>query len=106
MIKRYLQKVNNKSYVIEQYDKSIIQNNPYAAVWFVPPKIPHRSTFFKITYIEEGEANIDFFARSGAAIKQVAVKAKDAFIITPDDIHNYHVNPKMKYCQKDVYISA
>ncbi|MBQ6979692.1 MAG: helix-turn-helix transcriptional regulator [Clostridia bacterium] len=105
MVKRYLQKQNNQSYVIEQYDESVIQDNPYAAVWFVPPKRPHRSTFFKITYIEEGEAEIDFFSRAGGEIKKVLVKAKDVFIITPKDIHAYHVNPKMKYCQKDLYVS-
>lgn len=105
MLKRYLQKINNKSYIIEQYDESVIQNNPYAAIWFVPPKIPHRSTFFKITYIEEGEACIDFFSRAGGAIKKVNVKPKDAFIITPEDIHNYYVNSKTGYCQKDIYIS-
>ncbi|MBP5467246.1 MAG: helix-turn-helix transcriptional regulator [Clostridia bacterium] len=105
MIRRYLQKINNKSYDVGQFDESAIANNPYAAVWFVPPKIPHRSTFFKITYIEEGEAEIDFFSRTGGEIKKVVAKAKDAFIITPDDIHNYYVNPKMRYCQKDVYIS-
>ena len=61
--------------------------------------------FFKITYIEEGEAKIDFFSRNGGALKKVAVKAKDAFIITPNDIHSYKLNPKMKYCHRDLYIS-
>jgi len=91
--------------LVEKFDESIIKNNPYAAVWFVPPRIPHKSTFFKITYIEEGEAEIDFFSRNGGSIKKVAVKSKDAFIITPDDIHCYHVNPKMRYSHKDLYIS-
>lgn len=102
---RNLQKVGKTTYLVEQFDESIIENNPYAAVWFVPPRMPHKSTFFKITYIEEGEAVIDFFSRKGGAIKKVAVKAKDAFIITPDDIHSYNVNPKMKYCHRDLYIS-
>lgn len=105
MASKYLQKNNNKSYIIEQYDENTIARSPYAAMWFVPPKIPHRSTFFKITYIEEGEADIDFFSRTGGEIKKVAAKAKNAFIITPKDIHNYHVNPKMRYCHKDLYVS-
>ena len=66
---RNLQKVGKTTYLIEQFDESIIENNPYAAVWFVPPRMPHKSTFFKITYIEEGEAVIDFFSRKGGAIK-------------------------------------
>ena len=91
--------------MIECFDESIIANNPYAAVWFVPPRLPHKATFFKITYIEEGEAEVDFFSRNGGDVKKIAIKAKDAFIITPNDIHNYHVNPKMKYCHKDIYVS-
>ena len=105
MVKRELQKIGGKSYMIECFDDSIIANNPYAAVWFVPPRLPHKAPFFKITYIEEGEAEIDFFSRSGGPIKKVAVTAKDAFIITPNDIHNYRVNPKMKYCHKDIYVT-
>ena len=104
MIRRELQKIGNKTYVVDHYDESIIADNPYAAMWFVPPRVPHQSTFFKITYIEEGEVELDFFSRSGGGIKKVAVTAKDAFIITPKDIHNYNVNSKMKYCQKDLYI--
>jgi AraC-like DNA-binding protein len=100
-----LQKIGKTTYLVEEFDESVIKNNPYAAFWFVPTRMPHKSTFFKITYIEEGEAEIDFFSRHGGAIKKVAVKSKDAFIITPDDIHRYHVNPKMKYCHKDLYIS-
>lgn len=106
MAGRELQKIGNKTYVIDHYDESIIENNPYAAVWFVPPRVPHKATFFKITYIEEGEAELDFFSRNGGAIKKVALTAKDVFIITPKDIQNYHVNSKMKYCQKDIYISV
>ena len=105
MIKRELQKIGKTTYLVERYDEGIIENNPYAAVWFVPPRIPHRSTFFKITYIEDGEATIDFFSRNGGEIKKVAVKAKDVFIITPNDIHGYHVNPKMKYSHRDLYVS-
>ncbi len=105
MITRELQKIGNKSYVIEHFDESILVNKPYAARWFIPPRLPHKSTFFKITYIEEGEAEIDFFSRHGGNIKKVAVRAKDAFIITPQDIHNYHINLKMKYCHKDLYVS-
>ena len=105
MEKLDLQKIGKTTYLVEKFDESIIQNNPYAAVWFVPPKTPHQSTFFKITYIEEGEATIDFFSRNSGEIKTVSVKAKDAFIITPNDIHRYRVNPKMKYCHRDLYIS-
>ena len=105
MISRELQKIGNKSYVVDLYDESIIADNPYAAVWFIPPRVPHKSSFFKITYIEEGEAEIDFFSRTGGEVKKVAVTAKDAFIITPKDIHHYKLNRKMKYCQKDLYIS-
>lgn len=104
MIVRTLQKIGNKSYVVDHYDESLIRDNPYAAMWFVPPRVPHKSTFFKITYIEEGEAELDFFSRNEGGIKKVTVTAKDAFIITPKDIHNYRVNPKLKYCQKDIYI--
>ncbi|MBO5737303.1 MAG: helix-turn-helix transcriptional regulator [Clostridia bacterium] len=105
MIGRELKKIGNKSYVVEQFDESVIENNPYAAVWFVPPKGFHQSAFFKITYIEDGEADVNFFSRCGGVIKKVPVKAKDAFIITPKDIHNYRVNPKFKYCHKDLYLS-
>lgn len=105
MSKRYLQKINDKSYVIEQFDDGTLVNNPYAAVWFVPPHTPHKSTFFVITYIDEGEANIDLFSRRNGEIKTVAAKAKDVLIIAPDDIYHYHVNPKMRYCHKDLYVS-
>ena len=105
MAVRDLQKIGKKTYLIEKFDESIIENNPYAAVWFIPPRMPHKSTFFKITYIEEGEAVIDFFSRNGGETKKVAVKAKDAFIITPNDIHSYNVNPRMKYCHRDLYIT-
>jgi AraC-like DNA-binding protein len=104
MEKLDLQKIGKKTYLVEKFDESVIKNNPYAAVWFIPPRIPHKSTFFKITYVEEGEALIDFFSRTGGEVKKVAVKAKDAFIITPNDIHRYHLNPKMKYCHRDLYI--
>ena len=105
MEKLDLQKIGKTTYLVEKFDESIIENNPYAAVWFVPPRTPHKSTFFKIAYIEEGEATIDFFSRSGGEIKKVAAKAKDAFIITPNDIHCYRLNPKTKYCHRDIYIS-
>lgn len=91
--------------MIEHFDDGVLVNKPYAAMWFIPPRLPHQSTFYKITYIEEGEAEIDFFSRNGGEIKKVTVKAKDAFIITPKDIHNYHINPKLKYCHKDIYVS-
>ena len=105
MVTRMEWKIGNESYMVRQFDEDVIANNPYAAVWFVPPRTPHQSTFFKITYIEEGEAEIGFFARSGKAIKKVPVKAKDAFIITPDDVHNYRVNPRIKYSHRDLYVS-
>lgn len=105
MVMRDLKKIGTTTYLIERFDESIIKGNPYAAIWFVPPRTPHRSTFFKITYIEEGEAKIDFFSRNGGALKKVVAKAKDAFIITPNDIHSYKLNPKMKYCHRDLYIS-
>ncbi len=105
MVKRIVQKIGNESYIVKQFDEDVIAGNPYAAVWYVPPKTPHQSTFFKITYIEEGAAEIGFFSRNGSAIKKVSVTAKDVFIITPADIHNYHVDPKMKYSQRDLYIS-
>ena len=105
MVQRVLQKIGNKTYLIELFDEGAITNNPYAAVWFVPPRFPHKSSFFKITYIEEGEAEIDFFSRNGGTVKKVSVTEKDAFIITPNDIHNYQLNPKMKYCHRDIYVS-
>ena len=105
MIKWTEKKLGNETYVVKHFDEGVIAGNPYAAVWYVPPRTPHQSSFFKITYIEEGAAEIGFFSRNGRAIKKVSVTAKDAFIITPDDIHNYRVNPKMKYSQKDLYLS-
>ena len=105
MVKQIVQKIGNESYIVKQFDEEVIAGNPYAAVWYVPPRTPHKSTFFKITYIEEGAAEIGFFARNGSAIKKVFATAKDAFIITPADIHNYRVDPKMKYSHRDLYVS-
>lgn len=104
MAKRYLQQINDRSYVIEQFDESVLEKNPYAAVWFVPPNTPHKSTFFVLTYIEEGEADIDLFSRRNGEIKTVAAKARDMLIIAPGDIYNYHVNPKTRYRHKDIYV--
>ena len=105
MVKRELQKIGSKLYMVESFDESIIANNPYAAVWFVPPRLPHKATFFKITYIEEGGATIDFFSRISGGVRKVTVKAKDTFIITPNDIHNYHINGENKYSHKDIYVT-
>ena len=105
MVKRELQKIGGKPYVIECFDESTIADNPYAAVWFIPPILPHKATFFKITCIEEGEAIIDFFSRKSGEVRKVAVKAKDSFIITPKDIHNYHINRENKYSHKDIYVT-
>lgn len=105
VVKRDLRKIGSKSYMVECFDESIIVNNPYAAVWFIPPRLPHQSTFFKITYIEEGGATIDFFSRNSSGVRKVTVKAKDTFIITPKDIHNYHINSESKYSHKDIYVT-
>ena len=61
-----------KTYLIEEFDESSIASNPYAAVWFVPPRVPHKSTFFKITYLEEGEAEI---ANDGAFADAALLKS-------------------------------
>ncbi len=105
MVKRIERKIGNETYAVNHFDEGVISGNPYAAVWYVPPKTPHKSTFFKIMYIEEGAAEIGFFSRNGNAIKKVSASVKDTFIITPDDIHYYHVNPKLKYSHKDLYVS-
>ena len=50
-------------------------------------------------------ARADFFSRISGGVRKVTVKAEDAFIITPKDIHNYHINGENKYSHKDIYVT-
>ena len=67
----------------------------------------HRSIFYKLAFIYSGEAEVEFYSRSGEENKTQDLKMGDAFIITPRDVHKYIVKGDVKaYCHKDLYIMA
>ena len=43
--------------------KKTIEKCPYTSVIQGPPEEPHCNTFFKITFVEHGEADIDFYKK-------------------------------------------
>ncbi len=78
-------------------------SSPYSATSPFPPAFFHQATFYKITYIENGDTKIEFISRKTkkCIVKECAVG--DMFIITPEDIHRYDVNDSDKYRHRDVY---
>lgn len=92
---------------ILEIGKDVIERSPYAQNILVPPDIMHRSTFYKLTFIYGGEAEVEFYSRNGKDRKKQLLKMGDAFIITPKDVHKYIVKGDAKaYCHKDLYIMS
>ncbi len=92
---------------MRQFDFEVIKNVPYSAIVFVPPDDFHQTTFFKITYIECGDVEIEFLSRktNEATVKNCSIG--DAFIVSPKDVHRYKVNHKSgTYRHRDVYVSS
>lgn len=92
---------------MEKYDFETIKNVPYTAIVYVPPYKFHQSTFFKITYIESGSADIVFMSRTSDKTMIKKCSVGDAFIITPKDAHRYIVNKHdARYRHRDIYLST
>lgn len=91
--------------MIRIHREKLIENCPYGAMYFVPPTYPHKSTFYKITLICDGESDMEFYSRSGGEIKKMRLKRGHAFIITPQDVHNFVGTDWTSYCFRDVYIT-
>ena len=90
--------------MIKVHREKMIEGCPYGAMYFVPPYYPHKSTFFKISLICDGESDIDFYSRTGGKNKRMRLKRGDAFIITPQDVHHFIGSGWTNYCFRDVYI--
>lgn len=92
---------------IDIYTYETIKNCPYTAIILIPPRVYHRSTFFKIMFVEEGEANIFMYPRGekGNALRR-KISAGDALIVSPEDVHRYELTGAERYIHRDVYVSA
>lgn len=90
---------------MEKYDFQMIANVPYSAVVTFPPDVFHQSVFYKITYIESGNVDVEFRSRTNGKnfIKKCTIT--DAFIITPRDVHRYIVDVNEEdYRHRDIYV--
>lgn len=65
------------------HTKQTIYKCPYASHILVPPKIVHQSTFFVISIIEKGEAEIQFFSADEKKSKVITVDENCCIINFP-----------------------
>ena len=83
--------------------KKTIQNCPYTSAVPLPPEEPHCNTFFKITFVEHGEADIDFYKKDKDSFITKKVTSGTAHILRPFEVNNYHIKKDTNYCHHDVY---
>ncbi len=78
-------------------------SSPYSATSPFPPAFFHQASFYKITYIESGNTEIEFISRKTKKhiVKECSVG--DIFIVAPEDIHRYNVRDNDKYRHRDIY---
>ena len=65
------------------HTKQTIYKCPYASHILVPPSVIHQATFFVISIIEKGEAEIEFFNADGSKSKTVVLDENCCFINFP-----------------------
>lgn len=83
--------------------KKTIQHCPYTSVVLLPPEEPHCNTFFKITFVEHGEADIDFYKKDKDSFITKRVTSGTAFIVRPFEVNNYHIKSNDNYSHHDIY---
>ena len=88
---------------MEIYNRNTIKECPYTSLITYPPVVFHKSTFYKISYIEDGYAKVTFKSRFNGSDSVQEFKSGDAFIITPDDVHKYDIASN-RYRHRDLYI--
>ncbi len=88
-----------------QFGFEVIKNVPYSAIVFSPPDEFHQSVFFKITYIENGGAEITFASRKSGSDVTKKYTVGDVFIVSPDDRHKYNIDKDEQYRHRDIYVS-
>ncbi len=82
-----------------------IKNSPYSATIVEPPTVFHKTSFYKIIYIESGSAKIYFISQKTKGIIERKCNVGDAFIVTPDDIQKYAVFGSKQYRHREIYAS-
>lgn len=83
--------------------KKTIENCPYTSVVLEPPLEPHCNTFFKITFVEHGDASIDFYKKDKDNFVNKKITSGSAFIVRPFEVNDYHIKSKGNYTHHDIY---
>ena len=90
--------------MIEYYNAETIKYCYYTALVASPRDYYHQSTFFKLMYVVKGSIKVTILSRKNDKITKLFT-AGTAMIITPNDVHRYHVSSRSNdYCHRDIYI--
>ena len=90
--------------MIEYYNAETIKYCIYTALVASPRDYYHQSTFFKLMYVVKGSIEVSVKSRKNDEITRLFT-AGTAMIITPNDVHRYHVSSRSDdYCHRDIYI--
>ena len=86
-----------------------IANSPYTALITYPPFEVHRNTFFKIMFVESGQATLTLFSKKDEKKQQVLnIKVGDMIIVSPQD-GSLYTNVQIGangYRHRDIYLSV
>ncbi len=91
------------------FTPKVIENSPYTALVTYPPFEKHRNTFFKIMFVESGEATLTFFSKKNEKKQKVLnIKVGDMIIVAPQDVSQYsNVQTGANgYRHRDIYLSV
>ncbi|MBE7080620.1 MAG: helix-turn-helix transcriptional regulator [Clostridiales bacterium] len=86
-----------------------IKNSPYTVLITYPPEELHRNTFFKIMFVEGGEATLTLYSKKNEKEqKHLNIKVGDMIIVAPQDVTQYsNVQTGANgYRHRDIYISV
>ena len=91
------------------FTPKVIENSPYTSLVTYPPLEMHRNTFFKIMFVESGEATLTLFAKKNSKKqKKLNIKVGDMIIVAPQDVSQYsNVQTGANgYRHRDIYLSV
>ena len=90
------------------FTPKVIENSPYTSLVTYPPYEIHRNTFFKIMFVESGEATLTLCAKKNSKKqKKLNIKVGDMIIVAPQDasIYSNVQNGANGYRHRDIYLS-
>ena len=89
--------------------RKVVENSPYTTLITLPPLDVHRTTFFKIMFVESGSATLTLFSKDDEKNKkQLNIKVGDMIIVSPQVASCYSniQSGANGYRHRDIYISV